>query len=319
MKRFFVFSNMHAVQPLPHEELHETWQTDIKVRLAALESAIALLGERLDMLGDENEVLKASVQRLFLGPEGTFLDIEEAKCANAAREQSEEQAPRAASEQSSLSLPTSVDRVYRLQSSIWDVVLFFGAGSLGCWNSIFAALAFVLTVVIQGVMVMQIQELVDTEVFGEAAKLDLLSWRMNIGHDVAFWSATTNTSLVERICGGEYFADGQGGPQIALWRDALSRVRNADDLFSGAKVLTVLCVIMWMTLTLDEVVSAIRYSQAVCSFSHLRSVDVRAHMSTFMSPMMVHTRTILCLVFVCVPRAFIALGLGFSGRRPISC
>ncbi|OLQ15149.1 hypothetical protein AK812_SmicGene602 [Symbiodinium microadriaticum] len=153
---------------------------------------------------------------------------------------------------------TEVDRKaresYEWQASTWDLALFVGTDVLGKLGGVHTVILLLLTVFIQLVFVVIVQENFSQPLIDQSTVLDASRWRLSTGHRVFFYDSLTQASLVSRVCNFDSALDVSQG-QVGWWTLAYQYLR--DDQFFAGPVLAMVAVTLWFLMVSGDVVKTL--------------------------------------------------------------
>jgi hypothetical protein len=206
-----------------------------------------------------------------------------------------------------------ISHSYKLNTSIWDSMLFFGHETLGPSVSIATLVSYISNFCLQFVFCYMISTyMLDPEV--DEKTLDtLLKFRLSIAHNVEFADPITKQSLAQQMCNEEYsgkvhYAAGQ----VALLNDVTTFMKGGTKLMVIAEILF-LCVIV------KELDSIVQFAKAVMSLKRSESEETKVVGPVDGSGSAPHVQEIWTLrvyfawACIIVPRLFISMFLAVTG------
>lgn len=205
------------------------------------------------------------------------------------------------------------ERTYFLRESTWDLCLLIDMEGVSPMSSLLGVAMYVVNLAIQVLFCIRLPLLVDVNKFDETAQREALTWRLQSGHTALYMDEASQTSLLARICRGQFYADGTAENQIGMLQSVLAFMSVTETGPAGrTSLLCLVCVLCWTSTIVTEVQQAFQFSRAV--------LGLHAD-TTHFEPGEGHALGLSCvrvaalLLGVVLPRLALAAVVGFFGME----
>lgn len=252
---------------------------------------------------------------LELEEEEHEINIEEKEVVRTSMKEDKEEASRAV--KTVIGMADEIVPTYSVEESIWDCCLFFNLGLLGPMRSSCIAFSVLSNYFFQAMFLYVADGMGKSDIGDPDLIQQMRNWRLTFGHSTQYASAHSNLPIIAYLCAnkGNRGMQMEGNRQVDLYDNIVQYLDERGD------ILCMLAVSIWIMTIFIELQSIARFTRAIW---HGQSRHDRHHLCTKLVTSAEDKaryefrdfnwqRCVALIIFVSLPRAVIALALGFVG------